>query len=698
MLRLILLLIVSLLCLHRLHAQPTPDSLATDSISVDASLERILDRRPSETSSAQLVEQLTDLVANPLDLNRASASALATVPGVSLPLAHRIVRYRSEEMPFISVDDLGAVKGMTRDRIQALRPFVEATAPPNAELTAYPSPPSVGTMASNLEFSLLQQATRDLDLGRGYVSDSSTTSFEGSPVSLTTRMRLYYERRVQAALTLDKDAGEPLRWAPATDTYGFDHVAGSLALRDLGRLQTFVLGDFTVELGQGLALWQGLTFGKGRDPVSSIVREGRGVVPFHSTSENRFFRGAAGTVSLTPSLSLTGFVSRRDRDATLDSSLAEAPSDTVPARTLSSGGLHRTPNEIDRKGTFGTTTYGGAVAYHSPSLHAGLTGYHSQFDRPLRPGPQPYRRFDLSGTQTSMFSAYATAHLGNYVLFGEAARSDRGVLGAVGGVGLDHPAGVEAVLLARRYPRDFDGLFSGAFGGGGAPQNETGIYAGLRLQIAPNWWVSGYIDQYRSPWLRFGMPQPTSGLDTRLVLETDLRPWLSTYLQVRADRTEEGTVRPGPHGRPLQAVETNWRHSARWHVEYEFSDRLTLRSRLATTRMGSSTGLLFYQGIGLQAQSDLEMEARVLVFDTDGYESRLYAYERDLRYSFSVPVLFGQGQRSYVLLQYTPRPSISVRAKYGVTWYPHRDSIGSGLNTTEGNQNREIRLQLRWQL
>ncbi|MFP4228688.1 MAG: helix-hairpin-helix domain-containing protein, partial [Salinivenus sp.] len=340
----------------------------------------------------------------------------------------------------------------------------------------------------------------------------------------------------------------------------------------------------------------------------------------------------------------------------------------------------------------------GALSYRSTHLRAGLTGYQSGFDRPLRPGAQPYRRFDVSGTQTSMASAYASAHLGPYVVFGEAARSDRGAVGMVGGVGLDHPAGVEAVLLARRYPRDFDGLFSGAFGGGSTPQNEHGIYAGLRLQVASNWWISGYIDQYRSPWLQFGTPQPTSGLDTRLVVETDLRPWLSTYLQVRADRDAEGTVRPGPHGRPLRTVQRTWRHSARWHLEYEFSDRLSLRSRLAATRTGSSTGVLFYQGIGLRLHPDLEVDARVAVFDTDGYKSRLYAYERDLLYSFSVPVFFDKGQRSYLLLQYTPTPSFSIRAKYGVTWYPHRDSIGSGLNATDGNRKRDARLQLRWEL
>ena len=696
------LLLCGALCLllsPATRAQPVPDTTITDSVGVSELLERLLDERSTDPPTAQLAERLTRLATNPMDLNSASATALSALPGISRVLATRIVDYRTRAGPFSSVDVLARVDGMDVHQLRSLRPFLRAV-PPSTESASgsTSSIPSFETLTSNLDFELIQRATRDLDLGRGYEDDTSRTTFEGSPVRLTTRMRLHYERRVELGLTLDKDPGEPLRWAPSTDTYGFDHIAGSLALRDFGRLTTLVLGDFTAQFGQGLALWQGITFGKGRDPVSSIVRDGRGIVPFSSTAENRYFRGGAATIALSPSLSLTGFVSRRNRDASLDSSISDGATSPVPARTLSSGGLHRTDSEIARKGSFGTTTVGGATSYQTNHLHAGLVGYHSRFARPLRPGSRPYRRFDVSGTRTSMVSAFATAYLDDYVLFGEIARARSGTVGAVAGAGLDHDAGLEAILLARHYPRSFAGLFNGAFGDAGSPQNETGIYAGLRLQVASNWWISSYVDQYRSPWLQFGIPQPASGLDTRLVVETDLRPWLSTYVQVRADRSADGTDYQGPNGRLLSGVRQTWRHSARWHIEYAFSDQLTLRTRIAATRSGSSTGILFYQGVGLQLHPTLELDARVAVFDTDGFQSRMYAYEHDLLYSFSVPALFDQGHRSYLLLQYDPTPHLSIGAKYGVTWYPHRKMVGSGLNATDGNQSREVRLQVRWSL
>ena len=701
-------LLVLLLTMSPATAQPAPDSLQSDSVEASDSIERVLDDRISDTqASDQAAEILTRLANNPLDLNRASAPDLSTIPALSPPLAQRIIRRRAEEGPFASVNELETIEGMDDSRLRAIRPYVTAGAPePTStdEKRPYPSIPSLETVLNDLDVEVIQRATRDLDPGRGYAQDSSRTTFEGPPGRLTTRFRIGHARRLQVALTVDKDPGEPLRWAPQEDTYGFDHVAGNLTLRDWHRLETLIIGDFTAQYGQGVALWQGLTFGKGRSPVSPLVRSGRGLVPFQSTSENRFFRGVAASVAITPTLSVSGFYSHRQRDATLDSSAVDGnEGGPIPARTLSTGGRHRTASEIQRKGAFGKTTVGGALTYDTPRLRVGVTGHQSRFERPLRPpADQPYQRYDVSGTQTGMASVFASAYLNEYTLFGEVARNDDGAYGTVAGATLDHNAGVQAILMARRFARDFSGLYNSAVGESGDTQNEMGFYTGLRLRLSERWRIGAYVDQYRFPWLRFGVPRPSRGIDTRLVVEYDPRPWLSTYVQLRAEREAAGAERPGPEGRPLGAVRTEHRQSARWHMEYHFSDALTLRTRIQGSRFsaagsGASYGVLVSQGLRLQPTASLRLDARIAAFDTDGFDSRIYAYEHDLLYSFSVPVLFDRGQRSYVLVQYEPTNSLTLEAKYGVTWYPHRDTIGSGLNQTNGNRSRELRFQLRWQ-
>ncbi len=683
------------------QAQPTADSLDADSADTSPRLYRTIDERSLDRETIRrTAERLTDLARHPLDVNHATAADLSVIPSLSPSLARRLVQYRKEHGPFSQIRAITAVEGIDARRLQSLRPYLKAkrsSTGSNDGLVA-----SLNTLVSNLEVNVLQRMTRRLDLGRGFDDDSTRTTFRGSPVQATTRLRLQSGRRAQIALTLDKDAGEKLRWNPQTSWYGFDHAAGNVTLRDLGPVETLVLGNFTTQFGQGVALWQGLTLGKGRDPVSPLVRSGRGVAPFQSSSENHFFRGVAATLSVTPSLRASAFVSRRQRDATLDSLNTSGAETEVVARTLSTGGRHRTAGERQGRNALGSTTVGGGLAYQTPSFHVGASGYRSQFDRPFRPPDQPYRHFDLSGRRSSLLSAYGSAFVGDYTLFGEVARTPAGRYAGLAGASLDHAGGVQALLLGRRFPPSFQGPYSSTVGESGSSQNEIGVYTGLRVQVAENWQISAYVDQYRSPWLRFNVPRPSRGLDTRVVAEYEPRPWLSSSVQVRADRAEAGTERPGPHGRSLAALSVERRQTVRWQTEYAFNETLTLRTRLQGSRVSAegaaSHGFFLSQGLRFTPLDGVRVDARLALFDTDDYDARIYAYEHDLLYSFSVPVLYGRGQRSYLLLQYAPTSAFTLEAKYGATWYPTRRTIGSGQRATSGPRRREIRVQIRWSL
>jgi len=60
----------------------------------------------------------------PVDLNHADAAEIAALPSVGPALAQRIVAFRQFNGPFVSLDDLGDVAGMTQARIDAVSPYV----------------------------------------------------------------------------------------------------------------------------------------------------------------------------------------------------------------------------------------------------------------------------------------------------------------------------------------------------------------------------------------------------------------------------------------------------------------------------------------------------------------------------------------------------------------------------------------------
>jgi DNA uptake protein ComE-like DNA-binding protein len=727
-----LLIGVALLLAVPAAAQPADTTEAfPDSARVARDAEAALDDLERNGSgAAQLAERLATLAEQPLDVNAASAGELAQIPALSPFAARNITRLRQQQASFASLGALRAAQGVTGEVLAQARPYL--TVGPAARAgRRYPASPSFGQVLRGLEFSAMQRVTRRLDLGKGYdpaavrrvTAEGDTifaTRYRGGPERIYTRLRARYERRVSLALTLDKDPGERFAWAPEHQSFGYDHVSGHVALRDFGRLKTVVAGDFTAAFGQGLTFSESSVFGKGRNAVRSVAQSGGGLDPYGSAGENRFFRGAAATVRLTPRFRASAFASRRMLDASLveaDTTLPRSgpdPPGTARVTALTESGLHRTPRELSKKDALGETLAGGALLYDGTAFRAGATGYRARFDEPIQPDTaRLFQRFDFNGRQATAASLFGQVFAGDYLFFGEVGRAPGGAVGGIGGVQAEVGRFAEAVVLARHFPRDFTALHGSAFGErSGPPQNEAGLYTGLRLKPARRVTVKGYFDLYRFPWGRFAVPRPSSGYDARLVAEHQPRDWLSYYVQLRTETRGGGTDVLDPAGRPLNGLIEETRQSARLHVDYEFSDALRLRSRIEGVRYvedgphfanedfgarrGTDYGTLLYQDVRWRPFEGVRLDARLAFFDTDSYAARVYAYENDLLYAFSVPALSGQGQRWYLLARWAPSKNVVLEAKYAATHFRGVETVGSGLAEVDGPRRREIRAQVRF--
>lgn len=657
-----------------------------DTLDAAAAVERALEATDAATASTELAEWLADRVADPVPLNTASEDVLARLPGISPLVAQRIVAHREAEGP---IDSLSTLRDLLDDpsAFRLLRPFVTVASPvPDRNEPSW---------HEALSGRFIQRITRRLDLGRGYSNDTSHTTYAGSPERLYTRLQLQAGRHFHFNMTLEKDPGERFEWAPAMHTYGFDHVTAHAALHNTGPIETLVVGDYTVAFGQGLSLWRSFSFSKGRDVIGPVARRGTGLTPSSSTEENRFFRGIGASVRLRHALSVTGFGSRRTLDATMT---RNAHGEQVPTN-LTTSGLHRTPTERAQKDAVRETLFGGALSWTPRNVQVGLAGYYGRFDRPLSPPSAPYRRFDPLGHHHTALSVYANVTRGDVYGFGEFGRTATG-WGGIGGVQIDKTT-ADAMVGIRHYTPSFQPMHGRAFGeGGNPPHNETGLYLGLRVQPAAHWEISGYMDQYRFPWLRFATPRPSAGYDARLVVAHTPRPWLDYYVQVRSETREDGaSVRR--NGYTLRSVQAATRQSLRLHGEYTFSEPLRYRMRIEVTRYQdrstTASGVLLYQGFRWHPADWLRLDTRWALFDSDDFNARLYAYEYDLLYTFSVPVFNGRGARQYVLMALHPVSRLHLTFKYSTTRYRDVHSVGSGLDKVDGSQLRTFRAQIRWQ-
>ena len=79
----------------------------------------------TESGAASSNASTEYLMANPVDLNKATQAELEVLPGVGPKMAERILAYRTENGGFKSVDELDEVKGIGEKRMATLKPLVK---------------------------------------------------------------------------------------------------------------------------------------------------------------------------------------------------------------------------------------------------------------------------------------------------------------------------------------------------------------------------------------------------------------------------------------------------------------------------------------------------------------------------------------------------------------------------------------------
>jgi len=86
---------------------------------------------------------------------------------------------------------------------------------------------------------------------------------------------------------------------------------------------------------------------------------------------------------------------------------------------------------------------------------------------------------------------------------------------------------------------------------------------------------------------------------------------------------------------------------------------------------------------------------RLQYFEADDYNSRIYAYENDVMYSYSIPVFYDKGIRYYINFNYDWSKKLSFWVRWAQSVYQDRSTVGSGLDEIRGNRRSELKIQAR---
>ncbi|MFL5753142.1 MAG: ComEA family DNA-binding protein, partial [Bacteroidia bacterium] len=650
-----------------------------------------------------LVETLNNFRANPINLNNTSKDELEDLQLLTEIQINNLLNHIEKNGRLITIYELQGVRGFDLGTIRKILPYVKVS--DNFSSSHF----TIGTMFRNGSHEVITRYQRILEHQKGFdkYNDSllgakPSAYYLGSPERVFMRYRFKYSNNVSWGLIAEKDAGERFQ---AIDSLhkkaGFDFYTAHLFIRNIGIIKSLAIGDYQASFGQGLVMWRGFAFGKS-SAILNVKRNAMGLRAYNSVDENRYLRGAATTLKFNK-IETTVFYSRKKIDANVTAydTINGTLSDPEEISSLIQTGTHATISELKDKDVITETIMGANVSYRGKRLSIGTTAQAFQLSAGLNKTPNDYNRYDFTGKKNANAGIDFSYVFRNVNLFGEGAIAQNGGKAFTGGAVVALDPKLTFVAMYRKFDRNYQNLLALAVSENTLPQNEQGLYLGVEARISRNLTFTSYFDQFRFPWLKSSVSAPSNGSDFFSQLNWTPNKKTSMYFRYRNRTRQEDTSIPDMFNYPVPVQQENFRYN----VSFQLLPSIKLRSRIEyiTYRKQDSkpeTGMLIFQDVVYkQLGKPLEVTFRYGLFETDGYNSRVYSYENDVLYSFSIPALYNKGSRVYLMFDYTVTRRIEVWARIAQTFYTNQTIQNAGSTTEiKGPAKTEIKLQLRYKI
>lgn len=682
------LIILSIFCFLQSFAQDEKDKTKTEDL-----IQNILENTEADVDFTQYFEQLENYKNKPLNLNKATESNLQSLLFLSETQIQAFLNYRKNFGKFLSIYELQAIPFWDLELIENLVNFV------SIDETAYQEKITFKNIFQKGEHEIMWRSRAVVQQAEGYTEtrkNSGNQYYLGDRMNHFLRYRYKMGNRIGFGFTAEKDAGE--QFFKGNQQQGFDFYSAHLALHDLGKFKTIVLGDYQLQFGQGLVMWSGLAFGKSPF-VMNIKRQARGLRAYRSVNEALFLRGIASSAKIK-NFEITTFYSRKNLDARLNQNDSLNQDFETNVSSFLESGFHRTESELESRKKLRQDIIGTNINYKKNGLKIGLTALNTHFQNSIQPNDLLYNTFNFEGNNLFNVGIDYAYNYKNINFFGETAKAFPGGWASTNGALIALDPKLSLSVLQRFFARNYTAFWSNAISEASTNINEQGVYMGLEFKPDKKWQIAGFVDFFRYDWLRFQSDAPAKGTD--YFAEIRFRPSKKQnfYLRFRNRAKEQNASN---NETPIDFLTNRLRNNLRFNASYKINSDWRFQSRIEFSsfddgyKNGKETGFLIFQDLGYKSlNSPVSFNFRFALFDTKSFNSRIYAYENDVLYFFSVPAYFGRGSRFYVNMKYRIIKNLDLWLRFAQTTYSDRNTISSGLEEIQGNVKSDFRIQMRY--
>ncbi len=651
-------------------------------------IEQVVENSNDELLNDESYSQhLYELSKHPININTANREVLNELMMLSPLQIEYLLKYRQLLGDFISLYELQSVAHLDVYTIKKISPFITLS-------TQLRIKEVFKERMLQGDHVVLIRTSRVIEKSVGYETDSSVSSnhYLGSPWAVSIRYKYQYKNLLQYGISCDKDPGESI--FTKNQQSGFDFYSAHLFIRKLGIIKSLAVGDYVVNLGQGLIQWQSLAFKKSSDLLAS-KRQSPILKPYQSFGEQNFHRGLGVTMG-NKKWEATLFGSYRNVDANIVFDTMNV--DEMHVSSFQNTGLHRTFSELADKHVQQQISFGGNVGFSNNKGHVGFNFMHYDWKLSLIKDSIPSNLFSLTGKTLSNCSVdyhytYKNAHF-----FGETAICNNKSIATVNGLLMSVANGADIHFFYRNISRSYQSLQTNVFAENSTPVNEAGFFSALSIRPAYGWMIEAYTDFFKFPWLKYNVNGGSIGSEYLFKIIYKPSKVLYIYSSYKSSVKESnGTTNNTIELLPL----TKLAHRAwRTQIEHKLSKSNVFRSRVELVWCNNASNtteqgyLLYMDWIWKALKKPIGANVRVLFFETESYNSRLYAYENDVLFSSSIPVIYGKGVKYYFNVHFDVSKKLTCWAKWAQTTYFNQKTVGSGLDLINYNRKSECKMQV----
>lgn len=592
-----------------------------------------------EVDYEQLQTDLYTLHESPIDLNNTSDEELTQLYFLSPQQIDAILAYAYRH-PFESLYELRLIPELADYEIRDLLPFVYINRDAlNSE--------TINTDALYAK-EIFAKAHHEL-LTR--IDARNIEAYEGTdPIYTQFRYRFDFRRRVTFGVQLRRPAGGFAR----------DLQYGAyLQLNNITpHLHTLVAGNFQASFGQGLVLAP--VFHSGKSMYVTSVGQQREGLRYYSSVDGEGLHGAGATLrwewNKTTRLDVSALYSmRRANDSTWHHLL------------------------------------GANLTLRHKKLQVELTTIENLWSDSIHPYTNAkYNRHYFRGCNQAVIGASFRYNHGWFDMFGEVATAQNYQItndqspitkshwgfGTIIGSRFYPTNGISLLALYRYYSPYFDNALGYAFSETSRLGDENGGYLGFDITRLRNWRFIGYGDIFYFSGYKYGLGDATRTLGYDAMAE------------IQYSWSKHPSFQGGDGGRLSLRLRARQKGDATYSTRAQFdwaqgswSLRTTaeaniIPSKLSTLNSQLTYGYTIFQDISyslpLREGRGLGLRLRLQGFDAREWANRIYTYEHDVLYAYSIPAVYGLGGRAYLCLRWQIIPQLALYFRASETVYARK--------------------------